>query len=140
MGFDPGGQLQGIKRLHHIIVRPCSQSQYLIQIRGLGAEHDDGNIIGLPDLLAHLKSVHSRHHDIQKHQMDVLLCKDLQSLGSIFRLKHFIAIADKINFNQIRNLFFIIYNQDINIGHDIPSSYVNLYVCRAAPVLCRTVA
>ena len=72
--------------------------------------------------------------------MDVLLCKDLQSLGSIFRLKHFIAIADKINFNQIRNLFFIIYSQNINIGYDVPSSYVNLYVCRTAPVLCRTVA
>ena len=72
--------------------------------------------------------------------MDILLGKNLQSPCSVLRLKHFITIADKINFNQIRNLFFIIYNQNINIGHDVPSSYVNLYVCRAAPVLCRTVA
>ena len=31
--------------------------------------------------------------------------KNFQSLGSILRLKHFIAITYKINLNQIRNLF-----------------------------------
>ena len=40
-----------------------------------------------------------------------------------------VEIADLIEvyLNQIRNLFFIIYYQDIYIGHDVPSSYVNLY-------------
>ena len=108
LGFHAGRQLQRVKRLHHIVVRSCSKSQNLIQIRRFRAQHDDGDIVGLPDLTAHLKAVHARHHNVQQHQMDIFFFQNFQALSGVLRLKHPVTVADQINLHQLGNLLLIV--------------------------------
>ena len=53
--------------------------------------------------------------------MDLLLLQDFQTLGGVLRLEYLISVTDQINFNQVRNLFLIIHNQNVNIGHGFSS-------------------
>ena len=117
LGFHPGSQLQRIKWLYYIVICPCSQSQNLIQIRRLGTQHNNGNIVGFPDLLAHLQTIHPRHHNVQKDQMNVLLIQNYQPVLGVGRLKYFISIADQIDLHQIRDLLLIINYQNISLCH-----------------------
>ena len=45
------------------------------------------------------------HHDIQEHQVDLLLFQDLQSVQGIVGLKYFISVADQVDLHQVRDLF-----------------------------------
>ena len=49
--------------------------------------------------------------------MDILLVQDAKSHLCIFCFKYFISIADQIDLDQVCDLFFIIYYQNIDIGH-----------------------
>ena len=109
---------QGLaERFDHIVISSGSKSQNLVEIRGLRAQHDDRNVVRLTDLLAHLKSVHPRHHDVQKAELNVLLVEDLQSLLCIVCLKYLIPVADQINLHEIRDLLLIVHYQNASLCH-----------------------
>ena len=53
--------------------------------------------------------------------MDILLIQDLQPLFRVICLKYLISIADQIDLYKVRDLFFIIHYQDIDLLHDFSS-------------------
>ena len=117
LGFYSGHKLQRIKGFRHIIVRAGGQSHDFVQILGFGADHNHGNIIFLTNPPAHLQSVDLRHHNIQQHQINLLLLHHSKSCMGIICFQDTESVADQIQFQQIRDLLFIIYNQNICLFH-----------------------
>ena len=69
LGLDPGHQLQRIEGLGEVVVRPQGQPHDLVHVLHPGSEHQDGEQVRLPDLLAQSEAVHIREHHIQDGQV-----------------------------------------------------------------------
>ena len=63
MRLHPGHQLTGAEGLRHIVVRSQAKPPDLVDIILLGRNHQNGNILLLPNLPAYFKAVHARQHD-----------------------------------------------------------------------------
>ena len=67
--MDPGHDLLHLKGLDDVVIRPHLQAADLILQFPLGGHHDNGRLIGLPDLPTDPPAVQHRQHNIQQHQV-----------------------------------------------------------------------
>ena len=109
--LHPGHQLAGAEGLRHVIVRSKAQPPDLVDIVLLGGNHDDRDVLLLPHLPADLEAVHARKHQIQDHQLKILLQRALQSYFPVGSYLHLKTGKLQIILFQIRNGFFVFYNQ-----------------------------
>ncbi len=67
--LDPRQQLLRVKRLHHIVIRPCAQQlhpgAHIVPRRG--DDHHDPRV-DLPDARQQLLPCHTRQHQIEHHR------------------------------------------------------------------------
>ena len=83
LGLDPGHQLQGLKGLGHIVVRPQGEAGDLVHALPFGRQHNNGEGMGLPDLLAELEAVQIRQHHVQNGQIQWFVCRKVQRAGGV---------------------------------------------------------
>ena len=88
-----------------------AQPPDLVDIVLLGGNHDDRDVLLLPHLPADLEAVHARKHQIQDHQLKILLQRALQSYFPVGSYLHLKTGKLQIILFQIRNGFFVFYNQ-----------------------------
>src|SRR6478609_1257808 len=80
---DPGGELLGLERLHHVVVGARLQAQHHVDGVGLRGEHDDRDAGLTPDLLAHVQPGHPRQHQVQQDQVRVHVPERLECLRPV---------------------------------------------------------
>ena len=73
LALDARRELKRIKGLRDIVVGAGAETLDFVDIRALCREHDNRNISGLPDFCAHLEAVHARHHNVQQHELYLIL-------------------------------------------------------------------
>lgn len=77
MRFYPCYEFAGAERLCHVIVRTQTQTSDFINIILFSGNHEDGDILLFPNLLAHLKAIHTGKHQVQYNQVKILFQSSL---------------------------------------------------------------
>lgn len=57
------------QRLGHVVVRAELQAEQNVVLRGAGGEHEDGDVVALPQHPAHAEAVDDREHQVQDDQV-----------------------------------------------------------------------
>ena len=113
MRLDSCHKLRCGKRLGDIIIRSQPESADLINILLFSRNHDNRDILMLPDLLTDIKSIRSRQHKVQDNKVIWSGKRSFQSLCTI-RLKiYFKSGKLQIILFQLRYRFLILHNQDL---------------------------
>ena len=114
VGLHPGQELPVFKGLDDIVVRPQLQAPDLVVLLLPGGEHDDGHgRPGLADLLTHVKAAHPRQHQVQQHQIRVLLQGQLQAGGAVQGFQGIVALLGQVEGQNIHNTLLVLYDQDL---------------------------
>ena len=125
LGFDAGHQLQGIKGLGDVIIRPQSKAGDFIHIFHPGCKHDNGIKVPLPDTLAKGEAVHIRQHHIQHRQGGLLPQGVLQGRKGGIKFGCLKPLAAQVQLHQIGNLLLVIHNDDFlfHLSHLFPAFF-----------------
>ena len=104
----PCHNLQWIKRLHQIIIRPEIESEYLVTVLFLRRQYDDRKVILFPHLSDQLKPIHLRHHDIKNSQIHLLLFNQAVCSRSVLRGKYPVALIFKVKLQHLNDIRVIL--------------------------------
>lgn len=107
--LHPGYHLTWRKRLGHVIIGTQSESVDLINIILLGRNYNDRNVFYLSDPSADLKSVYSRKHQIQYHQIKITVDGLIQSRITFILDLYLKSRKLKIILFQICYCLFVFY-------------------------------
>ena len=116
--MDPGQQLLHLEGLDNIVVRSHLQAGHLVDGLALGGEHDDGGLVGLPDLGADGPAVHHREHDIQKDQVGAEGAVQLQGLAAVAGHHGLIAFLLQVEVHQLGDVGLILYDEHFSCHRD----------------------
>ena len=111
MGLHPGHHLTGAERLGDIVVRAQTQAPDLVDVILLRRNNDHRRIPGAADLLADLKAVGARQHQVQENQVKVLRQAPLQSPVAVILSLHLKTGKLQIILLQLRDTDFILNDQ-----------------------------
>ena len=112
VGLDPGQQFPHAEGLCDIVVCPQLQAQHLVGLLLPGGEHQDGHrTASLPDAAAHLKAVHPRQHQIQQHQVGVLLQGQLQAGVAVVGLQGVVSLPLQVKGQDVHDILLVLYNE-----------------------------
>ena len=112
-GLDPGHQFPGTEGLGHVIVRSQGQAHHPVRLLGLGREHDDVDVFGLPPQAGeHLQAVHFRQHDVQHHDIRLVGPEGLQRLGARGRGVDPEAFLFQIRLDHLADGRFVVNHED----------------------------
>ena len=113
IGLDPGQQLPHGEGLGDIVVRPQLQTQDLVGLLLPGGEHEDGHgRPRLPDLPAHVKSVHPRQHQVQQDQVRVLFQSQLQAGIPVIGLQGIVPLPAEVEGQNIHDVLLVFHDQN----------------------------
>ncbi|MNV81494.1 hypothetical protein D3C71_1751620 [compost metagenome] len=115
--MNAGNQFTRLEGLGQIIIRPQLQSPNFVLRVGTGRQHQDRNIIFLPDRLAHLPAIHIWHHHIQQHNIELLTRRQVQRFPPCRGLRDLKSLFRQINAQQIAHIPFIIHDQRLELCH-----------------------
>ena len=82
-GLDARAELAHGERLGDVVVGPQLQPEHLVDLLGLGGQHDDRHRAAGPQAPAHLQPVHPRHHHVQHHQVERRLGEAVERLAPV---------------------------------------------------------
>ena len=115
MRLHPCHQLTGAEGLCHIIICAQTQSANLVDVILSGRNHEDGHILCLSDLTAHLETIHPWQHQVQYDQIHIILQSHLQPFISRIADFHLKIGQLQIILLQISNCLLVFNNQ--NLAH-----------------------
>ena len=110
LSFHPGHQLQGVEWLCEVVVRPQGQPHDLVHVLHLGGEHEDGEQVVLPDLLAQGEPVHVREHHVQNGQVQVGALHTGEGLLSGIKLVDGVALVFQADLHQVGDGRLVVYH------------------------------
>lgn len=82
-GTDAGHQLARTVRLGHVVVRAELQAEQYVVLRGAGGQHENGNVIVLPQHPAHPEAVDHREHQVQDDEVRTVAPSLVESRPSV---------------------------------------------------------
>ena len=83
LGLHARHDLDGVKGLCHIVVRPGSEAEDFVVVLGFCRKQNDGDIGKLAQALHGMKTIQPRHHDIEQHKVDLLVAQGLERLQTV---------------------------------------------------------
>ena len=93
-GLHPRAELAHRERLGDVVVRAELEAEDLVDLLGLGREHDDRHGLALgAQAPADLEAVHARQHHVEDDQVEDLLVEARERFSAVRRLHHFVPIA-----------------------------------------------
>ena len=108
LGLHPGQHLHGVEGLGDVVVRPHVEAQDLVRVLRLGGEEDHRHVGHLPELGHGGDAVQLGHHNVQQHQVDVLLGQDGQGLRPIIGGKDLVPTRGEVNGQGRDDVFLIV--------------------------------
>ena len=108
-GPDAGFQLQKVEGLGDVVVRAALKADDLVRILAAGREHDNRHVGELPDAHTRLQTIDFRHHQVQYHQVELSLPRQLHSRCAVVGAFHLVALVFQIEFQALDHQFFIVY-------------------------------
>ena len=117
--FHPRQHLHGVEWFCNVIVGAHVQAQDLIRVLGLRREQDDWNVGMLAQLRERFDTVHSRHHHVQQHKVDIFLRGHRQRARAVIGLEHLVVPGREIDFQRRHDVAVVVADQ--NVVHRIAS-------------------
>ena len=119
--LDPALDLQRVKGLGHVIVRPVIQAQDLVHVISARREHDDRHFREFADLLQDLEAGQLREHDIEQDDIKLLLADLGHRLLAVIGAVDFISLLHEAESEPLDDHSLIIHDQ---------------YLCRHTKLSC----
>ena len=110
---DARHQLLHLKGLDDVVVRAHLQTRDAVAHVALGGEHDDRGLGLLADLRAHAPAVEHGEHDIEQHQIRLLLFKLLHGLAAVIGDTDLEALLVQIHTDEIGDIPVVLHHQNI---------------------------
>src|ERR1700722_5277366 len=117
--LDPAGELAQRERLGDVVVGAELEPDDLVDLLGLGRQHDDRHRAAAPQLPADLEPIDPRQHQVEHDEVERLLVEALQRLAAVGRLHHVVALLPQWVGEQGLDRLLIVDEQDACwvIGH-----------------------
>lgn len=143
-GFHTPKHFIHVNRLDHIVVRP--RAKPFMFIRKTVLRGDDQNrhpVIGFPQRPRQFKAVHTRHHDVGNHQIDIGLFQHVKRCDAVLRREGGIAAALEYRAEQVAQFLIVFHNQNPEHARTSAAFYGThgilparrLFIVRAKPQL-----
>ena len=116
LGTNPGKYLHRHKGLGDVIIGAYVQTEDHVLGFGLGGEQNDGDVGNFPDFCGGGNAVHHRHHNVQQHQMDLLIPNQFQGLGAVGGLVKTVPFRGQIDPQGTDDIRLVIANQNVVHG------------------------
>lgn len=108
---NPGDELTGLEGLDDVVIGTEGKPQDQIRFLVLGREEDHGDIRVLAYALACLEAVHTRHHDVEQDELEIILRECLERSRSRQALACGKALTPQNLAEQARDGLVIVYDQ-----------------------------
>ena len=143
-GLHARAELAHRERLGDVVVGPELEPEHLVDLLRLGGEHDDRDGRALrAQALADLEPVHARQHQVEHHEVELLLVEARERLAAVGGLHDLVAVALQREGEQRLDRLLVVDQQDAwgAIGHDrsgvedsarYPRAVLDVRVYRAA--------
>jgi hypothetical protein len=94
--------------LGDVVVRAQLEPEHLVELLGLGREHDDRDRALRAQLPAHVEAVHLREHHVEHDEVELTLLEALQRLPPGGRGNHFVPLlAERIGEERLDGLLVV---------------------------------
>ena len=109
---NPRDQFRHAEGLGHVIVRAQFQADDFIGFLDSGGQHDHRRAALFAKVAHEFEAVHLRHHDVQQHQIGLLVAGDKQRLAPVVGGDGAKAIFAEIIGDHALHTDFVIDDQD----------------------------
>jgi hypothetical protein len=100
------------ERLGDVVVGAELEPEDLVDLLGLGREHDDRDRRAGPQAAAHLEAVHPGHHHVEHDEVEGLLGEAVQRLAAVGRLHDVVAVPLQRERQQRLDRLLVVDEQD----------------------------
>ena len=107
----PRHQLLRIEGLGDVVVRTHRESEHLVGVLALGAEHDDRQVAPLPQLHHRRQPVEPRHHHVDDHQPHRTVHRLFERLHPVVRPQHAVALLFEQQRDRLHDLPVVVDHQ-----------------------------
>src|SRR5918994_93375 len=90
--LDAAAELAHRERLRDVVVGAELEAEDLVDLLGLGREHDDRHRAARADLAAHVEAVHLGHHHVEHDEVEGVLSQPVEGLAPIERRNDLVAL------------------------------------------------
>ena len=119
-GLHARAELAHRERLGDVVVGAELEAEHLVDLLRLGREHDDRHRRALrAQPLADLEAVHPRQHQVEHHEVELLLGEARERLAAVGRLHDLVAVALEREREQCLDRLLVVDEQDAGgaVGH-----------------------
>ena len=123
-GLDAAAELAQRERLGDVVVGAELEAEDLVDLLGLGREHDDRDGAARPQAPADLEPVEPRHHHVEHDEVEGRLAEARQRLAAVDRLHDLVAVLAQRIAEQRLDRLLVVDQQDAGWAVDhLPSRY-----------------
>jgi hypothetical protein len=109
---NPAAELADRERLRDVVVRPELEPDDLVELVVAGRQHDDRDRAPGAQAAAHFQPVQLREHDVEDHEVDVVLIEAGESLLSVPGLDDPKALPLEREREHLLHRFLVVDEQD----------------------------
>ena len=113
VGANTSNNLQRVEGFGDVVVRTHVQPQNLVGVLALGGEADDGHIAQLAQLGGGGDAVHTGHHDVHEHQVELVLLEQVNGLLAGVSTGDAVAFAGEVYFQSGYDVVIIVANENL---------------------------
>ena len=118
---DAAAELAQRERLGDVVVGAELEAEDLVDLLGLGGEHDDRDGVAGADPPADLQPVHPGHHHVEHDEVEVALVEARQRLTAVGGGRHLVAVLAQREAQQRLDRLLVVGQQDSGcaFGHRV---------------------
>ena len=120
--LDAAAELAHRERLGDVVVGAELEAEHLVDLLGLGRQHDDRHRARGAQPPAHLEAVEVGHHHVEHDEVEVALGEALERLDAVGRAHHLVAVLAQRVGEQREDRLLVVDEQDAcgSLGHRLP--------------------
>ena len=111
-GPDPAAELAHAERLGDVVVGAELEAEDLVDLLGLGGEHDDRHGAARAQAPADLEAVELGHHHVEHDEVEGLLAEARERLAAVGRLHDLVAVLAQREGQQGLDRLLVVDEQD----------------------------
>jgi len=110
--LHPAAELAERERLGDVVVGPELQAQDLVDLLGLGGQHDDRHAAARPQTPADLEAVDLGQHQVEHDEVDRALVEAVEGLLAVLGADHVIDLSPERKGQQLLDRLLVVDEED----------------------------